>query len=344
MTDFAPLRYGVLGAANIARQFTRGVAGSALATVDAVASRDGTKAAAFAAELAIPRHHASYEALLADPAIEAIYIPLPNDMHCEWAIRCAEAGKHILCEKPLAMDVAEARAMFDAARRHNVMLAEAYPYMAQPQTLEVRRLLAERLVGRIELITASFGFPLVSPDGAPLANPANIRLLPARGGGGLLDAGTYSVSMARIAAGERPTRALAVKRDTQTGVDQTVAALLQFPSGAIGQVASSMATALHRHAIILGERGIIETDYSNHGPEGSLTLRVKPGATRDIPFETRTTPAGDGFRLEAEAFARMVRQGPAHWNGASEAESIDTVLTLSAIARSAREGGWVEVG
>ena len=154
--------------------------------------------------------------------------------------------------------------------------------------------------------------------------------------------------MARIAAGERPARALAVKRDTQTGVDQTVAALLQFPSGAIAQVASSMATALHRHAIILGERGIIETDYSNHGPQGSaggsLTLRVKPGPTRDIPFETRTTPAGDGFRLEAEAFARMVRQGPAHWNGASEAESIDTVLTLSAIARSAREGGWVEVG
>lgn len=344
MTEFAPLRYGVLGAANIARQFTRGVAGSTLATVDAVASRDGAKAAAFAAELAIPRHHASYEALLADPAIDAIYIPLPNDMHCEWAIRCAEAGKHILCEKPLAMDVAEARAMFDAARRHNVMLAEAYPYMAQPQTQEVRRLLAEGLIGPVQLITASFGFPLVAPDGTPLGDPANIRLLPARGGGGLLDAGTYSVSMARIAAGERPARALAVKRDTRTGVDQTVAALLQFPSGAIGQVASSMATALHRHAIILGARGIIETDYSNHGPDGALTLRVKPGPTRDIPFETRTVPAADGFRLEAEAFARMVRQGPAHWNGATEAESIDTVLTLSAIARSAREGGWVDVG
>jgi hypothetical protein len=113
----APLRYGILGAANIARQFTRGVAGSALATVEAVASRDAAKAAAFAAELGIPRHHASYAALLADPAIEAIYIPLPNDMHCEWAIRCMEAGKHVLCEKPLAMNAAEARRMYDAARK-----------------------------------------------------------------------------------------------------------------------------------------------------------------------------------------------------------------------------------
>ena len=125
----APVRFGILGAANIARQFTRGVAGSALAVVDAVASRDGAKAAAFAIELGIPRHLASYEALLADPAIEAIYIPLPNDMHCEWAISCAEAGKHVLCEKPLAMSAEEARRMYDAARAAGVHLVEAYPYI-----------------------------------------------------------------------------------------------------------------------------------------------------------------------------------------------------------------------
>lgn len=344
MSGFAPLRYGILGAANIARQFTRGVAGSGEAVVVAVASRDAAKGAAFAAELGIPRHLGSYEALLSDPEVEAVYIPLPNDMHCEWAIKCAEAGKHVLCEKPLAMDVGEARAMFEAARKHGVMLAEAYPYMAQPQTLRVRQLLADGAVGRVQLITSAFGFPLVSPDGAPLGNPENIRLLPARGGGGLLDAGTYSVSMARIAAGERPVRAFAVKRDTQTGVDQTVVALLEFASGAVAQVSSSMATALHRHCIILGERGIIESDYSNHGPEGSLALRVKPGATRDVPFREESVAAGDGFRLEAETFARMVRLGAQHWKGASEAESIDTVLALSAIARSAREGGWVDVG
>ena len=112
------IRYGILGAANIARAFTRGLAGSTLARAEAVASRDAAKAAAFAAELAIPRHLGSYEALLADPAIDAIYIPLPNDLHCEWAIRCAEAGKHVLCDKPLAMGAAEAQKMYDAARRH----------------------------------------------------------------------------------------------------------------------------------------------------------------------------------------------------------------------------------
>jgi len=221
MSDVAPLRYGILGAANIARQFTRGVAGSALAVVDAVASRGGEKAAAFATELAIPRHHASYDALLADPAIEAIYIPLPNDMHGTWSIRCAEAGKHVLCEKPLAMNAAEAQRMYDAARVHGVHLVEAYPYMSQPQTLRVRALLAEGTVGQIQLITTAFGFGLVAPDGTPLGGPQNIRLLPERGGGGLLDAGTYAMSMARIIAGERPRRRLgerliqAAQRDDQ---------------------------------------------------------------------------------------------------------------------------------
>lgn len=340
----APVRYGILGAANIARQFTRGVAGSALANVAAVASRDDARAAAFAAELGIPRHHASYEALLADPAIDAIYIPLPNDMHCDWAIRCAEAGKHVLCEKPLAMDAGQARVMYDTARQHGVHLVEAYPYMAQPQTLRLRELLAQGTVGQVQLITTAFGFGLVAPDGTPLGDPANIRLLPERGGGGLLDAGTYAMSMARIIAGERPTRAFATGRNTRTGVDQTVVAIVEFPSGAIAQVSSCMSAALHRHAMIVGSAGVIETSYSNHAPaDGTLSLRVKRGVPGTIPFETETVDGADGFRLEAESFARMIREGAAAWNGCSEAESIDTALSLTAIARSAREGGWVAV-
>jgi xylose dehydrogenase (NAD/NADP) len=253
MNDTAPVRYGVLGAANIARQFTKGMAGSAVATVDAVASRTAEKAAAFAAETGIGRHHGSYAALLADPAIDAIYIPLPNDMHAVWAIRAAEAGKHVLCEKPLAVTVEDARAMFAAARANRVHLAEAYPYMSQPQTLRVRELLAEGVLGKVQMITAAFGFRIVTPDGVPLVDPANIRLDPARGGGGLLDAGTYAMSMIRLVAGERPVRAMAMKRDMQTGVDQVVAAMLEFPSGAIGQFSCAMSTAFHRHGIVVGE-------------------------------------------------------------------------------------------
>ncbi|MDE2575644.1 MAG: Gfo/Idh/MocA family oxidoreductase [Rhodospirillales bacterium] len=344
MPDFAPVRYGILGAANIARQFTRGLAGSSVATVDAVASRGGEKAAAFAAELGIPRSHASYEALLADPAIEAIYIPLPNTMHAEWAIRAADAGKHVLCEKPLAMGGAEARAMFAAASAAGVHLVEAYPYMSQPQTLRLRALLGEGALGRIQLVSAAFGFAIVTPDGAPTGDPTNIRLDPARGGGALLDAGTYAMSMVRIAAGERPTRVLATARWTQTKVDQTVAATLIFPSGAIGQLTCSLATSGHRHAVVIGERGVVETSFSNHAPpEGGLSLRVKRGIPGTIPFETEDVPAGDGFRAEGESFARMVRLGAAHWNGASAAESIDTALALEAIAASARSGDWVEI-
>lgn len=337
-----PVRYGILGAANIARSFANGVAGSALATVEAVASRGADKAASFAAELSIPRHHASYEALLADPAIEAVYIPLPNDLHAQWAIRAAQAGKHVLCEKPLAVGEAEARRMFEAARANRVHLAEAYPYMSQPQTLRVRALLAEGAIGQIQAITAAFGFGIVSPDGAPLVDPNNIRLLPDRAGGALMDAGTYAMSMARIAAGERPARVFATARWTQSGVDQTVVALVEFPSGIVAQVSTSMSTSLHRHAIIVGTQGIIETGYANHAPDGTLELRIKHGIPGTIPFQMEKVDGADGFRLEAESFARLVRDGTG-WNGASEAESLDTAAALAAIAESAKSGGWVDL-
>ncbi len=344
MTSFIPVRFGILGAANIARSFTRGVAGSSIATVAAVASRGAEKAVAFAAELGIPKAHASYEALLADPDIEAIYIPLPNDMHHEWAIRAVEAGKHVLCEKPLAMDAIEATAMFAAARAHGVYLVEAYPYMSQPQTLRMRELLAEGTIGRVQSISAAFGFALVTPEGAPLGDPANIRLNPERGGGGLLDAGTYAMSMIRIVAGARPVRVHAAASYTPGGVDQTVAATIEFPGGVLAQLSSSIASAGHRHATIVGENGVIETGYSNHAPaDASLFLRVRRGTAFSVPFETIEVSGGDGFRAEAESFALMVRNGPQHWNGATEAESIDTALALHAIAVSAKSGMWVTI-
>eukprot|EP01037_Dinobryon_pediforme_P004323 gene4323-4372_t len=343
MSEAGLVRYGVLGAANIARSFIRGMAGSPVATVDAVASRSAAKAAAFAAEMGVPRHHGSYEALLADPAIEAVYIPLPNDMHAEWAIRAVEAGKHVLCEKPLAIGAAEARTMFDAARAHGVHLVEAYPYLSQPQTLRVRDLLQEGAIGKIQLATAAFGFGLLTPDGKPHGDPANIRLDPARGGGGLLDAGTYAMSMLRIAVGERPSRVFATGRYTPQDVDQTIVAILEFPSGAIGQLSSTMSSAFHRHAVIVGTTGVIETNYANHAPSGSLPLRIKRGIPGTVPFDTETIEGGDGFGAEGNSFALMIRDGAQHWNGATEAESIDTAMALEAIAESARTGGWVSL-
>jgi predicted dehydrogenase len=345
MVEFAPVRYGILGAANIARAFARGLGPSPLASVAAVASRSEEKAAAFAAELGVPRAHGSYEALLADPAIDAIYIPLPNDMHASWAIRAVEAGKHVLCEKPLTLDPGSARAMFAAARAHGVHLAEAYPYMSQPQTLRLRELLAEGSLGRIRSVSAGFSYNICTPEGAPRIEPTNVRLVVERGGGALRDAGTYAMSLLRIAIGERPARAWAIARFAETGVDHMTAATLEFPSGAIGQLTTSISSASQRYAVIVGERGVIETNYSNHAPaSGVLSLVVKHGMRGDAEVEVVEVPGGDGFRAEAESFARMVRLGGAHWNGATEAESIDTVAALEANAASARSGDWVEVG
>jgi xylose dehydrogenase (NAD/NADP) len=345
MPEFSPVRYGVLGAANIARSFASGLAGSKVATVASVASRSADKAAAFAREMGIPRSHGSYDALLADPEIDAIYNPLPNDLHAEWTIKAAAAGKHVLCEKPLSVGAADAQAMFDAGRRYGVHVVEAYPYMSQPQTLRVRALLAEGAIGKIQLVTASFGFRLVTQDGAALGDPANIRLDPARAGGGLRDAGTYAMSFVRLAMGARPVRAMATARWTQSGVDQTIAATIEFDGGAIAQITSTMASAAHRHAVVIGDAGVIETSFSNHAPDsGILSLRIKRGAAGTVPFDTEELPGGDGFRAEGESFARMIRLGASAWNGATEAESLDTARALTAILASARaDGGWVKV-
>jgi predicted dehydrogenase len=192
------------------------------------------------------------------------------------------------------------------------------------------------------VVNAAFGFSIATPEGVPTANPANIRLMPERGGGALLDAGTYAMSFVRLAVGERPLRALATAKFTQTGVDQTVAATLVFPGGAIGQITCSLSTAAHRHATIIAERGIVETSFSNHAVDGKLALRVKNGIPNTVPFETIEVPGGDGFLAEADSFAQLVR-GAGAWNGASIAESVDTVLALEAIAASTRSGGWVEI-
>ena len=182
------LRIGILGCANIAKQFVRDVASSHAVTVVAVASRRAEKAAQFAQTFGIARSYGSYENLLADSDIDAVYIPLPNSLHAQWAIKAAQAKKHILCEKPLSLGLYQANSMFDVARKHHVMLLEAYPYYFQPQTGSMLRLLREGAIGDVRSVQASFGFTLANPRG-------NIRMDPDLAGGALLDAGSYVVSL-----------------------------------------------------------------------------------------------------------------------------------------------------
>jgi len=301
-----------------------------------VASRDVARAQTFARETGIPQVHATYEAMLADPAIDAIYNPLPNNLHAEWSIRAVEAGKHVLCEKPLAASAAEARAMFDVARRNDVYLVEAYPYRAQPQTLKLRELLAAGAIGRVQVVQAFFGFLL--------SDPANIRLDPALAGGALMDAGSYPLSLVRTVAGERPARVHAVARWADSGVDRTMVASIEFASGLLAQFACSFATSRHRAAFIGGDRGSIETTYFNDtSAEQPPLLQLKRQAGKDMVRETIETPSANGFFAEAESFHDLVAHGWDHWTGATPEESIDIALALEAIAASARKGAAVDV-
>jgi len=323
------LRIGVLGTARIARGFVAGVRGSSRVQVVAVASRAADRAAAFAQELGIPRSLASYDELLADGDVDAVYNPLPNGLHARWSIAAARAGKHVLCEKPLACDEPEGRAMFDAAAAAGVELLEAFPYYFQPQTLELLRLVSVGAIGEVRHVQAAFGFVLTNPD--------DVRLDPQLGGGALLDVGCYPVSLARLVFGSRPLRASAVARFMDSGVDRTLAGTLEFAGGGLAQISGSFATASHRRALIAGSEATIETDYRNHTDrEEPPTLRLKRGPRSDSAFETLSVPRANGFFLEAEAFADLIERGDRATLDTHRAASLDNLATLAALLESAR--------
>ncbi len=227
--------------------------------------------------------------------------------------------------------------MFDAAKRNGVFLAEAYPYRAQPQTLKMRELLAANAIGRLQLVQASFGFPLT--------DASNIRMKPDLAGGALMDAGCYPVSLVRTVTGQRPKRVQALSRWADSGVDLSTLATLEFANGLLAQISCSFATARHRHAFIAGDAGCINTTYLNDtGAAFPPVLEVKRGTGWDAQRELIETASSNGFLAEADSFHDLVRHGWAQWTGATQDESIDIALTLDALALSARKGIPVEVG
>ncbi len=321
------LRIGILGAANIAGPFMVGAKASSRAAVVAIASRDLVRAEAFARQHGIPRA-CGYADLLADREVDAVYIPLPNALHAEWSIAAARAGKHVLCEKPLARSAGEAEAMFAAADASGVVLLEGFPYLFQPQTLEIERLIGDGAIGEVRSMCAAFGFTV--------ADPANIRFDAKLGGGAVMDAGCYAVSFARQVFGVRPERVTAVAR-WSAGVDQTLAAILEYPGGGIAQISCSFATAVHRRALIAGATGVIETDYANHTDRfANPSYRIKRTTEWLAEFETVPVPSENGFRCELDAFAEMLERGDRAAAVARRAASVDNAWTLAAILDAAR--------
>ncbi len=338
----SPLRLGILGCANTAKQFVRDVADSPRVSIQAVASRDLSKAQQFAQTFGIARAHGSYEALLTDSALDAVYIPLPNSMHAEWAIRALQAGKHVLCEKPLALNLAEVTRMFDVARQQGLMLLESYPYWFQPQTRDLLACLSHDKIGEVRSMQASFGFTLGNPE-------HNIRMKPDLGGGALLDAGSYPLSLIRLVMGCAPERVMAHANWATTGVDISMMATLFYADGRRAQMSCAMDTANHRRATIVGSHGTVETEYLNHTSNshnhawGYLPsqLRVRRGIANSIPFEEIHSATGSGFRFAAEAFAQVVRDGDMAAVERAAAASHDIAATLDAIQASAKSGHMV---
>jgi D-xylose 1-dehydrogenase (NADP+, D-xylono-1,5-lactone-forming) len=326
------MRWGIVGTGRIARTFVAGAASSSEELVVAVASRDKARADAMAAEFGLSRAYGSYEELILDPDIDAIYIGLPNSLHAEWSIAGSRAAKHVLCEKPLAVSASQAEAMFAAAREGDVWLMEAFMYRFHPRTLEIEELIRQEAVGEVRLVRASFGF---SVD-----DPGDIRLAPELGAGALMDVGCYCVNFARFVLGSPPASATASARLGPTGVDEMLAGTLEYDGGALAQVSCGFSTSHHNTAQVIGSDGIIEVENAFTPPRTQQSrLLVRRGA-RDATSEVLEFPPVDQYRLEAEGFSRLVRAGHGS-HGLPEmplVETLDNMATIEALLRSARSG------
>lgn len=327
-----PLRLGILSAARIATEFAHGVATSPAIELTAIAARDPARAQAFADAHGVAKVAPDYEALLADADIEAVYIPLSNDLHQPWALRALAAGKHVLCEKPLTLGAAQVRELQAAARQHERVLMEAFPYRFQAQTLELLRRVRAGALGPLRHVSGEFG--------VPLDRPGNYRYDPACGGGALWDLGVYPLSLIRALAGCQPLRVQALAHE-QGGVDHGLAASLLWANGLTATLACRFDSFAHRQIRIHGERAGLSCGFYNQVSEERAWIDVLDQS--DYRSRRETVPAGNGFRLEAEAFAARVRGAPASPLWPTDAETHDTIALVEALQRSAREGRAVEV-
>jgi len=316
------LTFGVLGTAKIARTAVIPAIAASDHSVGAVASRDPDRAERFAADRSIPRSYGSYDALIADDALDAVYIPLPNGLHAEWTTRAADAGLDVLCEKPLAADAAEARAVVDHCADRGVTLMEAFMYRYHPRT-ERALTLAERALDDIRTVTATFRFPLYD-------RPDDVRLDPGLAGGSLLDVGCYPVSLVRAVLGE-PDRVYAHANDTrEAGVDTELAGVLEYADGRSARVASGFDTQLVQRYRIDATNGWIEVERAFDAPADE---RVE--VTYDVAGRrgVETFDPVDQYRLQVEHFADRVADGESPRTGGSEA--VANMRVLDALGESA---------
>lgn len=323
------VRWGVLGAAHIARKAVIPAMQRAHnSTVQALASYSHERAQVFAQAFAIPTIYTDYADLLADPQIDAVYIPLPNHLHREWALRALHAGKHVLCEKPLAMNADEARDIVTVAHATGMLLMEAFMYRFHPRNRRIKELVDQGTLGDLRLIHAAFCFALDRP-------PDNYRLQAEMGGGALLDVGCYGVNVARWMCGAEPEAVQASAVYGPGGIDLTTVGMLRFPGDRIAVVESSFVTALQQTYTLAGTAAAIEVLHNAFVP-GEDAARFRRRAATEAEGTVETIPGTDQYRHMVEHFAGAVLGR--HALAFAPEDSIATMSVLDALARAARTG------
>ncbi|HSL44800.1 MAG TPA: Gfo/Idh/MocA family oxidoreductase [Anaerolineales bacterium] len=322
------LNWGLLSTARINRALIPPLRASKRNQLVAVASRTQDSASRYAREWKIPRAYGTYEALLADPEIDVIYNPLPNHLHAEWTIRAVEAGKHVLCEKPLALRVDEVDAMQSAARRHGRIVAEAFMYRHHPQTFKVQEMVRNGSIGDLKLIRGSFSFVL--------SREGDVRLDPAMGGGSIWDVGCYPISYARTVVGANPVEVFGWQVTGPTGIDETFVGQMRFEKDILAQFDSSFVMPFHSFMEIVGSESTI-----------NIPRPFKPGTdekiylTRDEKTKTIKVKGQELYLGEVEDMADAILLG--REPRISLDDSRANVATISALLESAQSGKTVKV-
>jgi predicted dehydrogenase len=322
------IRWGILGAARIGRAFVQGVGRTTDGCVQAVASREWTRANEWAKENGVPRAFGSYDELLASGEVDAIYNPLPNNLHCEWTVKALEAGLPVLCEKPFAVNAEEARQMAEASRRTGKLLAEAFMYRYHPVYDRMLELIRDGAIGEVVALRAAQAFYMTD-------RPTNIRASVELAGGAVMDIGCYCINFCRRIAGAEPSRAFAFER--RDGVDFTLLGSLEFPTGVLGQFSVSMETNGYSRGEILGTKGMIITEQPFFPGRNDTEFVLRRG-TED---ETVRVTGVDCYGLEAEDFMRAMKSGkPTRW---PVEDAVRNMAVIDAVYQSAREGCAVAV-
>jgi predicted dehydrogenase len=327
-----PVCWGVLSvSAHYRRRVHPGVSKSLLVELRAIASRSASKAADAAQEFGIPQSYGSYDELLADRAIEAVYIPLPNHLHAEWVCKAADAGKHVLCEKPFAMNATEAEQAIRYAEEKHVLVMEAFMYRFHPQWRRVHELVRAGEIGKVQAVHTSFAFMQT--------DPANIRNILEAGGGSLYDIGCYAVSCARSVIGAEPVRALCLlQRDRTFGTDVLASGIVDF-GGARATFTVGTQTFPSQRVEVLGSAGHIVVHLPfNAWPDAPLRVTV----TTSVGVRTLETVPTDQYVAMFEAFSQAVRERSGV--PATARDAIDNMKVLDALFRSEQSGGWEQVG